>query len=61
MNNSIRNTDYLDNMTDKDKAKAFDKIIEDYKKGRDISKFGFDVQEVIKWCEKWFATKETLE
>ncbi len=50
---------WLKNMTDKDKAKAFEKIVREYNKDTDIPQFGRDAQEVIKWCKDWFAdTKE---
>lgn len=48
---------WLENMTEKEKSKAFEKIIREYEKDTDLAQFGNDTQEIIKWCMDWFSDK----
>lgn len=43
----------LKNIPDEHKIKAFNMIIDEYRKDTDISQFGRDVQEILKFLKKF--------
>jgi len=45
----------LKEISDEQKSKGFDLIIDAYNKDSNLSEFGKDVQNIIKWMKKFFS------